>query len=820
MSITVISCNDYDWLIQVNANFASCQSDIDAIVAEINAARAGSANLAGKISSMDSDRSAIKSEISTARFGKSNLALKIADMDQKQADIKAVVDAGMFGGPPELYDALKAYAEGELCAYVGKIWMSLVGGNIGVAPNLDLNKWKQQTNCTPDLMSLLNAYVGKLQAGQINGVAGKMKTVEIGEIVIGSKFFSDTTCGSTATTFSTTSAFTNFGSGSSILPTLEAKLQGDSGNFYSVIRMISGSAFWVHPKHGDVRSDFTTGNTYTVQVSQESTDPADQQEGELDVVEYLLGSKYTNTDLWTTTIGFGLALPYWNNSNFPVTIVGTRVTGGAAGQNSLVLMTASSSGTYELDITNNLVDAVNVHTNGVDLTTIAGGARGTVSLDGSSANIYFYSVGMTEAVDITVHSVVHKVGNPYTVAELHGVEVDQYTNIAPDPTFTQDGSAGGWIVDGPISILNGVSTFNSAAFSNNVGTSVAGVEGKKYLTKTVVDEVTSGSLQVFTFANASDGTTDENLGQIITSSGTYYDVIETDVDSNLIGLWASVAGTTAKVSELSIFEIPDDMYGQLNTGYRGADGLWVNQLLGNLVSPSTGIRRLKLDKKAATPTGYYALNSTGSYVDISANCTFNSPGNYVDINISALWSPLGYTSEADMLANSAIRLEYKTRARVFRPAANPQRVKVLSDVYYANDHYGSFSNYLTGDLTGNVHTGTSAPLDFATKVSSYNLTTAGYLGQWGYPLRHGITALSSFSCKVGIKFIFGLFEKAGTYHVCVWFCELIWDAVAGNWGDDGIIWIVDNVLYKIDLNGHAVKCGCMSFDTGIPVGGA
>lgn len=62
---------------------------------------------------------------------------------------------------------------------------------------------------------------------------------------------------------------------------------GDSGEPYII------NHIWrqlrLLPMYGDVCGDFTTGNTYRVLVFEESTDPADQQTGTRDVVEFFLG---------------------------------------------------------------------------------------------------------------------------------------------------------------------------------------------------------------------------------------------------------------------------------------------------------------------------------------------------------------------------------------------------------------------------------------------------------------------------------------------------------------------------------------------------
>ncbi len=76
---------------------------------------------------------------------------------------------------------------------------------------------------------------------------------------------------------------------------------GDSGGVYHVIHTTS-EGIWLHPKHGDVTSDFTVGNTYTVVACQEKSSGTLYTDT-LPVTEHFLGTSIDSAAEITASLG-------------------------------------------------------------------------------------------------------------------------------------------------------------------------------------------------------------------------------------------------------------------------------------------------------------------------------------------------------------------------------------------------------------------------------------------------------------------------------------------------------------------------------------
>lgn len=145
---------------------------------------------------------------------------------------------------------------------------------------------------------VLREQVNKLISGNAVGTEGKWKFTYRNSITINNRYVATYDVGPiTLLLNSDIASDIRVGSYDQINSDIQAFTVGDSGRVYSAYStgyLASTNEVrdvFIHPKHCDVQSDFTIGNTYPVYVFQESTDAIDQQTGELDVVEYVVGSR-------------------------------------------------------------------------------------------------------------------------------------------------------------------------------------------------------------------------------------------------------------------------------------------------------------------------------------------------------------------------------------------------------------------------------------------------------------------------------------------------------------------------------------------------
>ncbi|MBI9113172.1 hypothetical protein [Maridesulfovibrio ferrireducens] len=703
------------------AKAAAATSEANALASENNASQFSADAQQSKSdalsSSVSASTSAGQAETSKIAAESARDAAQAAKVGAESARDGAVVAKGeaesLAASIPAIIDTEKSTAVTEITAAESSALTyieSAKGEAVGFIADM--------AGYSPDIQRVLDAEANRDITGVVQGTAGKMKTVRIGEITPDTVTVVSWPVGDCVIlqNHSVGGRIKSYGLYDRLSSSVCGKLFNGSGAVYDLFLIQIGETgtqtLAILPEHGtSIVSDFATdGTRYSYTVEQESTDPADQQEGDLDVIEYLLPKK-----------------------NF-------------------------------------------------------------------------------------------------TVAELHGVFADQYNNIAPDPTFEQDGMAGGWSSSGPTP-LNGSVSFSGVAQWGAVfaAHSIAVTEGSKWLLKLVIESGTTGVLRGYWSPNDTDGSAEENFHDFIVSAGTHYAIIEADADSTTLGLQVASASTDAAVSELSFLEIPDSAYGTLNTGFFDEGNKKISQSLGNLQYWASDLDAVGIKHGSKiTVRGYtYGRSASGNLVRYGSSWPTTeltlAPANAENVtiaNIADSYSALGYTSKDELISKGGFKLEYKTRARSLRPATNPNEVLSVGDVYYTNEHYSQHGNILAGNLTGNVHTGTTLPTSLLSKVISYNKASENNkFGLWDTDIIHNIGVLSHSSSKRALKCISGTVNVGGIIHQYVWFKELVWDEAAGNWGDDGRFQIKDNVVTVLDLNGHAVLCGCMSRTTGIPVGG-
>jgi hypothetical protein len=319
------------------------------------------------------------------------------------------------------------------------------------------------------------------------------------------------------------------------------------------------------------------------------------------------------------------------------------------------------------------------------------------------------------------------------------------------------------------------------------------------------DFTTGNTYPVFVFKESS-GPADQQTGDL--------DVIEYFLGNNKTDT-ASVNAITGGVGS----------YATLNAGYWDGPN-WQSQLLGDVPVFGSGtaqvrINPIKLSRTyIGTPVTQVRKNDgswqTASVGDALSGGTvfWNATENRCSLNISN-YASLGYSSEADMLDNSAVRVEYKTRARRVRPIANPAGLTVLGHVFVGNGFADYQEASLIYELINGVPVGGTANAVW-TSLRSYEYSSYTTRRLFNRNLTHTVVAPNS-TANPAVKALWGLYESGGTLHIAIWSKELVYDSVAGSWGDDGKIPVVDNVVTTTDDNGNVVLCGTYGWDTGIPV---
>lgn len=276
-----------------------------------------------------------------------------------------------------------------------------------------------------------------------------------------------------------------------------------------------------------------------------------------------------------------------------------------------------------------------------------------------------------------------------------------------------------------------------------------------------------------------------------------------------------------------------DAYGVINPGYwQGKD--WHNQVVDTLPGGGIGLGgtvACKLSRKTVAVSNSMVLdllevtNASGDFVQFSVayptvelNWSAHLQKNEFYVNTYHSWSVLGYTSEADMKQKAVFRATYRTNARRVRPIANPSGVKVLGNVWLNTQFAPLNGADLVYELIGGVPTGNGNPANMMVPLQAHSLNSEqAFTAVAGWEPQYTPFALASTQASSTCACLFGLYEYGGTLRIALWAKELVYDSVAGDWGDSGTIPIVDNVITTTDDNGNVVVVGCYEYDTGITV---
>lgn len=153
-------------------------------------------------------------------------------------------------------------------------------------------------NYTKDIDAIVNKYKAKAISSALAGTAGKWKFVTDFTQTVSSIAGFPNWGVSTKALKGLNSLTEDYGLGYAISEKFYGVVFGDSGTPYEVVRITASSSFegtYIHPKHGDISSDFTVGQTYKGLVFVESSDQLDQEIGVKSVEEYNIGQKWVGT---------------------------------------------------------------------------------------------------------------------------------------------------------------------------------------------------------------------------------------------------------------------------------------------------------------------------------------------------------------------------------------------------------------------------------------------------------------------------------------------------------------------------------------------
>ena len=273
----------------------------------------------------------------------------------------------------------------------------------------------------------------------------------------------------------------------------------------------------------------------------------------------------------------------------------------------------------------------------------------------------------------------------------------------------------------------------------------------------------------------------------------------------------------------SLTDIPSvDSHSTLNVGFWNGKN-WQSQLLSDCSVGSDGVAyEFKLARKTIGTSNATMVDKvevlkadrtwqtySPKWPTVQFNYSGSTQFNLIGINVVNSYTALGYSSEADMLLNAAVRVTYKAKARRLRPcsyASNPLAEQVVVSV----SNSALVGTEVVQELTGNV------PIK--------NTTLTRYAGIYFKTIREPYAYIKdvTYNTDIGlwtdapnaVAYCAQLRAIGGKLWVVFAFKELVYD---GDWGDSGwFTMAVPNVVTTTDDNGNAIMTGNMWYDTGIP----
>lgn len=588
-----------------------------------------------------------------------------------------------------------------------------------------INTIAEMPNYSIDHETILKEKVNNLITGAIAGTEGRWKLKHSGSFVPSSLVAAQHAGGTSTVVWDSSFPIAiEYGNRDYIDTTTYSVVVGDSGKAYVAFVGQVGSAgqiraVFLHPKYGDVCSDFTVGRTYHAQIFQESTAPADQQTGDLDVVEYFIGNS-------------------------------------GAGRFSVFDRTKAVS--HPSKPADNVSGYI-----GTDFEWDT--AAPDTGFQTSHGFIYYFGMGFENQ-------------NTRLAGGTLDIELGIRSAIVTGFTLAYKK------VDGSEAAV--IETLQSP-WNNDTGVGKISIDlpqDIKYPLSLSVSSSTSGSSFNYMKLHISDG--------------------KPLVDSILGGA---------------------NTYATLNVGYwKGKD--WQSQLLSDSIH-SGAIVGLKLDRKKSGETqlveildskGQWKQSPRAYWPPAGMNHTEDDSQNKIFLDTAQTYATLGYASKEEMLLNSAVRVTYKTKARVLRPMVWPRGIFTRLDRVYLLSTASIYSGVkMLEDMVGSVATVSGsqninwAACTIGADIFRNSPTRRSLIGHLNYePTPPRYPEPNSCACLAV------LYEDNSKLFIGFYFKELILD---GDWGDSSRFLIVSDqngIMTTTDDNGNVALTGCVSFDTGIP----
>ncbi|NJB66682.1 hypothetical protein GGQ74_000322 [Desulfobaculum xiamenense] len=480
----------------------------------------------------------------------------------------------------------------------------------------------------------------------------------------------------------------------------------DSGAMYEVFRALP-TTFHIHPKHGDVASDFTAGKQYTVMIFRSSSAPDDQQSGDLDVADIFLGGRIESL----------------YNDEYVAGVYASGCSGWAVGGTAY-------NNTYD--------SATNVVT------------TDPTASDEDSGKTFIY-----------------RLATPVTANRVR--------------------------ITGELLATSGAGSINIIGNGPDLHCGYGVTGWSKGSTTTV--EITLPTAIVFEYF------------YLFSNIKSVVDHLRIDrIEFRLVD-----------APDLSLLAVGDDAV--LNPAYWEGK-TWKSQLLGDAIF-SASIVGLKLArKKFGNAMAVEFLTADRTWL-ASPKCVWPPSGvghteddvqNKIFFDAGQVYAALGYASAEDMRLNSAVRVRYKTRARVLQPIHYPYTPVVVPwHALYVNGSAEPTVAQFAWNLINSVQTfNSNATRRYAAKRIDVREPTQ-YVGK---VYVDGIVRDGAANDNAVLLHVH-LYAQGGTYRVGVLFSELVIDNTRLGFG--GLLSAISNVITKIDDNGNTVLCGYMSYDTGIAV---
>lgn len=269
--------------------------------------------------------------------------------------------------------------------------------------------------------------------------------------------------------------------------------------------------------------------------------------------------------------------------------------------------------------------------------------------------------------------------------------------IGEEGAYDVTGMASGTISSTPTTTDFGV-TSTRVTFSADLGLGTVGLASS-------IDVETKGNLLVtggpyeVVYVSGADAYLHPKHGTV-TPTGTAVVQVQVEDTANQASgaqtrteyFLGSERDTIAEIETVIGGSAPQD--GAINVGYFD-DGSWNSMLLDDAIFNAAAFG-FRLERKLIAITSVSVLNSAGAWVDYTeatagTQYTYDVliNDNEILVNKENSFSPLGYTSEAEMRNNSAVRIIYTHAPRAARPASRIESLADFPMAFYSNSAGGA-----------------------------------------------------------------------------------------------------------------------------------